>query len=249
MQVPKASWERVIDVSQFNNGGHPIDWSTVVPNLKRLGYARVLMRATYGPAYEDPQFVHNWSQLKSLGFPKGAYHAALPGITGNVDANAQHQAAFFLSVIDREGGIQGDDWPILDLERVNGLTKDQLAYWAAHWMASINAAVKNPKNPAVFYSYRAFIQEHLALYGMLARHPLWLAYYPGGTTLPSHAPPDVGGWTQYFGWQYTDSLTIPGISGPVDGSVFAVTPTPLEKADDEIALLKAKIANAEKDLR
>lgn len=226
MQIPKVSWERAIDVSQFNNGGHPIDWNTVVPHLEQLGYSRVLMRATYGPGYEDPQFVHNWSQLKSLGFSKGAYHAALPGISGNVDADAQHQAAFFLSVINREGGIDGNDWPILDLEESNGLTKVQLALWASHWMASINAAVKNPKNPALFYSYGAFIQDRLTLYDLLAQYPLWLADYPGGTTLPKQAPPNVGAWTRYFGWQYTDGLTIPDIAGPVDGSVFAITPNP-----------------------
>lgn len=128
-------------------------------------------------------------------------------------------------MVDREGGIQGDDWPILDLERVNGLTKDQLAFWASHWMASINAAVKNSKNPAVCYSYRAFIQERLALYDILAQYPLWLADYPGGTALPTHAPANVGRWTRYFGWQYTDGLAIPGISGSVDGSVFAIAPT------------------------
>ena len=262
MQIPQKDWIRAIDVSQFNNNGQPIDWTGVVPALKLAGIERVIVRSSYGPNYEDPQFRANWTALKQLGMPVGAYHAAVPGLTPNLDAHAQDQSAFFLNLINQVGGIQGDDWPILDLENVGGLAPDQLTLWASHWLSCVDAAVRNPKNPAIFYSYEAFITAHMGLYPTLARRPLWIAVYPGGSAVPPTAPANVGAWTHYFGWQYTDALTIPGIAGNVDGSVFAegsATPSPtpepqpaptpdVSTLEAENAALTAKIANAQKAL-
>ena len=245
MQIPESTWLRTIDVSQFNNGGKPIPWDTVVPELPKLGIGRVLVRASYGPGYEDPQFAYNWAALKRLGVPKGAYHAGVPGASPNLDAHAQQQSAFFLDVVNKAGGIQGDDWPILDFEDLGGLTPDQMTLWASHWLACVDAAVRNSKNPAIFYSYPAFIAAHMGLYDTLASRPLWLADYPGGTALPTFAPPNVGAWTSYFGWQYTDALTIPGITGAVDGSVFAVVVPPPAPATPpvDVTALEAQVAD------
>lgn len=228
MQIPKAEWPKSIDVSQFNNGGRPIDWAAVVPELKKLGVERVIVRASYGPHYEDPQFRHNWLTLKQLRFPKAAYHAAVPGQSPNLDAHAQQQSSFFLHLVDEVGGFQGDDWPILDYENAESLTPADLTRWAAHWLACVDAAVKNPKNRAILYTYVGFVQAHLALYDMLANRPLWIADYPGGTEVPTRGVPDVGGWTAYRGWQFTDKAQIPGIAGPVDLSVWVGEP--VEKA-------------------
>lgn len=263
MQIPKAEWPKSIDVSQFNNGGKPIDWAAVVPELKKLGVERVIVRASYGPNYEDPQFRHNWLSLKQLHFPKAAYHAAVPAHSPNLDAHAQHQSGFFLHLVDEVGGLQGDDWPILDYENTEGLTPADLTRWAAHWLACVDAAVKNPKNPAILYTYVGFVRAHLGLYDMLGNRPLWIADYPGGTAVPIRAVPNVGAWTHYRGWQYTDKGVVSGIQGPVDFSVWdepsvspaasasittaktASTSSDLEK---ENAALKATIASAQKVL-
>ncbi len=262
MQIPQADWLRTIDVSQFNNGGQPIDWLSVVPHLPPLRIGRVIVRSSYGSGYIDPQFAANWQALKSLKVPVGVYHAAMPGASPNLYAHAQAQAAFFLEAVGKVGGIQGTDWPILDLENTGGLTPDQLALWAQHWIGCVNAAVKNPKNPVLFYSYSAFIAQHLGLYATVAHTPLWLAAYPAGASLPTTAPANVGGWTQYFGWQYTDAAQIPGITGAVDESVFAISivdsspvipdpePDPvIHTLQSEVKTLETKIAAAQKALQ
>lgn len=256
MQVPQTDWECVIDVSQFNNGGQPISWKTILPTLQSEGITRVLIRASYGSNYEDPLFRYNWTTLRGLQFPIGAYHAAVPGSTPNIDAHAQDQSAFFLRLINAVGGVQGDDWTILDLENTGGLNPTQLTLWASHWIACVDAAVRNPQNPTIFYSYVAFIAQHLSSYSTLAPRPLWIADYPGSTTLPTNAPPNVGAWTTYFGWQFTDALTLAGITGSVDESVFAIVhPTPAKPATPTLAdveaentALRNKIANAQKAL-
>lgn len=257
MQIPQSAWPQSIDVSQFNNGGQPIDWPRVLPALQQRGITRVLVRASYGSGYEDPQFAHNWHSLKALGFPVGAYHAAVPGLTPTLDAHAQQQSSFFLAVVNRQGGLQGDDWPILDYENAQGLAAADLSYWAAHWLSCVDAAVKNPANPAIFASYPAFIAQHLTLYAMLARYPLWLGAYPGGQALPTQAPPAVGAWTQYRGWQYSDTGVIPGIQGAVDLSVWDVAAPPpapdpaaaVAALEAQVATLTAKITAAQKALQ
>jgi len=224
MQIPESSWERSIDVSEFNNGGHPINWDAVVPILRACNppVERVIVRASYGPNYEDPAFRHNWQALKRLNVPKGAYHAAVPGQMPNLEAQAQQQSAFFLGVVNHVGGFQGDDWSILDLEQIGGLSPDKLTVWALHWLSCVDSAVKNPRSPSVFYSYPAFIKAYMSFYDTLSCRPLWLADYVGGTSLPQSSPPNVGDWTRYYGWQYTDAMSIKHIEGGVDGSVFAV---------------------------
>lgn len=231
MQIPQSSWERAIDVSQFNNQGQPIDWHQVVPILERMepSITRVIVRASYGTNYQDPMFAHSWRALTQLGVLKGAYHAAVPGETPNLESDAQQQAAYFLSVVNHQGGIAVNDWPILDLEQDGGLTPDKLTLWASHFLSCVDAAVVHAENVAIFYSYPSFIANHMGILETLRARPLWIADYPGGSRLPHSAPPDVGDWTTYFGWQYTNDLRIANIIGPVDGSVFA-QPSPTLRA-------------------
>jgi hypothetical protein len=47
--------------------------------------------------------------------------------------------------------------------------------------------------------------------------PLWIAMY---TSIPINPefPPNVGGWTRWRIWQYSESQTVQGIGNPVDAN-------------------------------
>lgn len=192
-----------IDVSQFQG---VINWSAVKSSGKvQLVYAR----ATDGANIVDSQFSANWTGIRSVGLPRGAYHVAMPsGTTPSlIAANAQHQAAVFLNVVNQSGGIVGGDLPpALDVESTGGLSDGDLVLWIQHWLSDLNAAVTNPSQTAILYASLNFFQTHLsALHGTVR---LWIADYS--------AMPNIG----QIGHQYTDALIIPGISVNVDGDTW-----------------------------
>lgn len=209
-----------IDVSQFQG----------TPNWKQVRAARVAgapvslvyVRSTYGPSVEDPEFGRNWTGTADTGLAHGAYHFALPSGTSAsaLAASAQRQAAFFLAVVNRQGGITGADAPaVLDLE-VTGtpggpaLDGAALTAWATSWLDDVNAAVGKSAAPALLYTNLNFWQSYLT--GLSGRVSLWVADY--GATPP----------VAHVGHQYTDSLTVTGITGAVDGDRFdaALVPAP-----------------------
>ena len=51
----------------------------------------------------------------------------------------------------------------------------------------------------------------------LKNMPLWIALY---TAIPGNPqiPPDVGGWTRWRIWQYSESATVAGVSNKVDAN-------------------------------
>lgn len=249
MQVPQSTWQRSIDVSDFDNDERPIAWGAVVPQLAGLGIDRVIVRAGFGADWTDTQFVHNWTSLQAVGFPKGAYFAANPDPTLSPETDAQHQAAVFLATVNRVGGIQGNDWVILDFERQQGLAPDALVAWARQWLGSVYVALGSGENVPIFYSYWAFIAETMGNPTALSRWPLWIAAYPGGAALPTSAPPPLAGWADYTGWQYSNQGQIPGIAGAVDLSVWAL-PRPAQPASDPTtAQLQAQLQAAQTEIQ
>lgn len=205
-----------IDVSQYQ--GTP-DWAAV--KAAAIGGAPLSLayiRSTYGPSTEDPEFARNWAGAAGAELVHGAYHFALPSgsSASTLAASAQRQAAYFLDVVDRQGGITAADMPpVLDLEVTGApggaaLDGAQLAAWAAHWLADVNAAAGLAAGSALLYTYLSFWQTYLApnasVLGTGVR--LWIADY-GGTPPVAHV-----------GHQYTNRLIVAGIVGAVDGDRF-----------------------------
>ena len=243
MQMPKPAWPKAIDVSEANNAGRPIDWAQVVPKLKTRGIDRVIVRASYGAGYEDALFAHNWTALGKLGFPRGAYHAAVPSEVPNFIESSHQQAGFFWDIVKTHGGMTDKDFAVLDLEITGGLAPAPLTKWGHQWFLGLEKAMAPHTHRTVFYSYVAFIEAYMTDYYLLRIRPLWVADYTGGTALPTKAPPNVGDWTRYYGWQYTDQGSVAGIYGPVDLSVFdpAVVESPLKTLEAELARVNKEI--------
>lgn len=197
-----------IDVSDFQGS---IDWAQVAGAKKSFAY----IRASSGSNLQDSTFATNWQQARNAGLVIGAYHNAEPGggpSDAGIVSDAQHQAAFFLDIVDRSGGIQGYNLaPALALSTSNALNPQQLLLWVEHWMADVDAAVRNPAQIAMLYSDPNFITTALQNTTALSHRPLWIAYYNA-----SGAPPTVGGWARWTAWQYGNQGRVAGIHGLVD---------------------------------
>lgn len=71
----------------------------------------------------------------------------------------------------------------------------------------------------IIYSYPAFLEQYFPDADFLVVHDLWVAWYePGPPKLPRP-------WTSWWGWQYTGTGQLPGVTGPVDISYLSAAQT------------------------
>ena len=164
------------------------------------------IRSTYGHTILDAMFKRNWQQSQKAGFRIWAYHYAVPGASP-----AQTQVAFMLDALHSVGGYKaGYLPPALDLEEDDGLTDVELRDWAVAFCEDLDAAINNPFQRTMIYSYQSFIDAHPLTFAALADRLLW---FPA---LGTNQPADVGPFKQWAVWQYSDTGSIAGIRTPVD---------------------------------
>lgn len=208
-----------IDVSEFQ--GAP-KWPQVrSARISGSPVSLVYVRSTYGPSVGDTAFAANWTGTAQAGLAHGAYHFALPSGSSPsaLVASALRQAAFFLASVNREGGITGADAPaVLDLEVTGApggpaLDGAALTAWATAWLDDVNAAVGNSAAPALLYTNLNFWQSYLT--GLSGKVRLWVADYG--------ASPSIA----HVGHQYTNTLSVAGIAGAVDGDRFDAALVPV----------------------
>jgi GH25 family lysozyme M1 (1,4-beta-N-acetylmuramidase) len=190
---------RGIDVSTYQGA---ISWSKVHGS----GVEFAIARATLGTTYSDPTFKTNWAGIKSAGMIRGAYHYFHP------DKDATVQADRLVDAINAAGGLKpGDLPPMLDLEVLNGVSAATAVSRAKTFLARIE---QRTGRRALVYSYVYFFQSTLGNPDLSA-YPLNIADYRG------RACPDIpDAFKTWVIWQYTDSATVPGVSGGVDGDYF-----------------------------
>lgn len=156
----------------------------------KSGLAFGFAKATEGLTYTDVQFARNWSQMKTRGLVRGAYHFGHPG------NSATSEADHFLSVV-RGKGLAVGDLLALDLETTDGRSPAQVAAWAKAWCQRVQAqAGVRP----IVYTYLSYAQGGYC--AGLGGYPLWVAApsYSAG-----HPPMPAGPWKSWVLHQYTDS--------------------------------------------
>ena len=155
------------------------------------GVPCVIVKATQGTSYTDPDFADFMERGRSVGLIMGAYAYINPG-------NGAGQADYLLNVSHLQAG---DLQPIVDAEAL-GLTK-------ATTEAALTELEAQGKKPILYASY-AFWRDNL---GSPTRWPLWMAAYRAVMpTLPSAV--------KLFAWQFSDHAVVPGIAEPCDCSHF-----------------------------
>ena len=184
-----------IDVSEWQGN---IDFDEV----RKAGIDTVYIRSSEGNDYVDPYFERNYEKAKRAGLRIGFYHY----VTARSASQAEYQAHFFVSLIrgkEFEGKIA------MDFEDLTDLTNREINTIAK---AFIKEVERLSKKKAVIYSdasnaENTFDEE-------LTAYPLWIAQY--GVSEPS----DAVRWSEWAGWQYSDSGRVSGISGDVDRDHF-----------------------------
>jgi lysozyme len=178
-----------IDVS--NHQGH-INWKAVADAGKVFAF----MKATEGLNFVDPFLGLNWSQSKEHGLFRGAYHYARPEQGSGAD-----QALFFLNELALEPG----DLLALDLE--DGPPGSGLGAFALDFLKTCH---EETGCRPVLYTGTPFIQEHAVNQPALSEYGLWLAAWRD--TMPPAPTP----WNVIAFWQFSATMTCPGVIGKCD---------------------------------
>ena len=201
-----AGPEAGIDVSTFQG---TIDWAAVASS----GIAFAYMRAGEGCCAKDLTFQTNWAGAGANGLQRGAYLYFHPAD----DPNAQ--ATLLLQQLQSVGFHQGDLIPVIDVETTDGLSQSAIVSGLRTLVNDIAASIG--VLPAI-YTAPSWWDSHVTSSAFTA-DPLWVANWCGSCSAPTLP---AGGWggLGYQVWQYSDNLTVPGISGSVDGDRASTEP-------------------------
>lgn len=188
-----SSWIQGIDVSHHQG---TIDWSRV----GSAGYKFAFIKALEGITSFDPQFQANWAGAQAAGLLRGAYHF----YHANDDPQAQAEA--FLSVYQPS---PGDLPPALDIEISDGKSAGTILQGIEVWLSAVEE--KAGVRPILYTGLSFWKSLGSAQFG---GYPLWIAEY--GVS----SPIVPAGWTSWTFWQYSESGSVPGITGTVDLDTF-----------------------------
>lgn len=174
----------------------------------------VIIKATEGVGYKDPNFNNFANQATTLGKKIGFYHFARP-YAQNFN-NPKSEADWFVSVIQPYIGkaMLILDW---EAERKND------AAWAKAWLDRVKELTGVIP---VFYTYESCINSYNFSSIADAGYPLWVAryldYVPDvNYNMASAGPkPNVKWWKNYIMWQWTSSGRLDGWGGNLDCNIF-----------------------------
>ncbi|TWU30172.1 Lysozyme M1 precursor [Bythopirellula polymerisocia] len=152
----------------------------------------------------------------------------LPGTTPYLDAVSE--ANDFLDAIVPYYQTGSYLPPVADVENLpdfssSALEKTFISNWVQIFSDTINATLGS--RPIIYTSKSGANTRYTS--SVAAQHELWEAWWKGTGT----SNPPVASDTPLFGdwlfWQWTDSWSVPGVTGNVDGDVFEGTQAQLEQ--------------------
>lgn len=182
------------DISHFQGD---IQWNELTGQPSSgVAMRFVLIKATEGGDYVDDMFGQYFSDARSHGLIRGAYHYFI------ATTDPVIQARNFIQTVQLK---PGDLPPIVDVEQ-KGRSVMQLQNDLKLWLRLVE---QHYGVPPIIYSSHKFREKYLR-HESFDRYPFWLARY-------YVSEPDRNDWVF---WQYTDSGTLPGIGSQVDLNVF-----------------------------
>jgi lysozyme len=193
---PGASALHGVDVSTYQG---TIAWAQVKAAKIDFAFARI----SDGTTHPDAQFASNWQGMKSAGLVRGAYQYF------RASQDAAGQANLVVSSLATAGGLLPGDLPVvLDLETADGQSESTIEAHVQTWLVAV--AAQTGRAPIVYTSLGTYPVTTSAF----ASYPLWVADW---TTA---CPAMPNGWSDWKFWQYSDTGSVPGISGAVDLDEF-----------------------------
>jgi len=196
-----------IDVSKWQG---TINWSAV---KNQGGKEFAFIKATEGVGYVDPTFTTNMNGAFNAGMYVGAYHFATPFTNGSYDAisEANDFCNAIMPYINRDKFLR----PVLDLEAGAELGSSTLSYWANAFMNHVKS--RTGLDP-IIYCNSNYAKNYLN--STVNKWDLWIANW---TFNPYGSMTNTGVWSDWKFWQYSDRLSVAGISTNVDGNAFKGT--------------------------
>lgn len=168
----------------------------------------------------DTKFLEFAEQCKRYGIKSGGYHYGIPSYDLNT---ADMQCDDFINTLEKAYGNKnyGILMPVLDIEEPTNpnMNTDALLRWINRFRTRFESKTRRR---LMLYASVVFIQENNNFQLSngtypLNNMPLWVAMY---TRIPVNPPfpPNVGGWTRWRMWQYTDQAQVEGVDNLVDGN-------------------------------
>lgn len=186
-----------IDVSRFQGS---IDFDRV----KESGIEAVYIKAGEGGNITDPFFEQNYERASRAGLIVGFYYY----LTALNPEQARIQAEDFYELIR---GKSFTARPVMDYENFDGLEREDINEIGISFLEETEALTGI--TPMIYTD--ASVAQTIWT-DRFSRYPLWIADYSNRDEFPQ----DITVWDTWTGYQYSDTGTVPGITGDVDLNRF-----------------------------
>ncbi|OPJ61714.1 glycoside hydrolase family 25 protein [Clostridium chromiireducens] len=204
-----------IDINEYTTN---VQFDVIATKVDFL-YLRSSGSAT-GRFRVDRRFLEFAAASRNYGIPVGAYHFGVPSYDLT---DADRQCDDFINVLQQGFGNRdyGELFPVLDVETPvdKSISTTVLINWIDRFRKRFE---RKTRRRLMLYTGLFFIElyNNFNIPGRgfpLKNMPLWIAMYLRVPTNP-RIPPNVGGWTRWKIWQYSESETVEGIGNPVDAN-------------------------------
>ena len=193
-----------VDINEYTQS---VDFAVLSTKIDFL-YLRASGSAS-GRFRTDRKFVDFAQKSREFGIPVGAYHFGVP--------------ADDLTTADSQFGNKdyGDLFPVIDVEvpTDKSLAVETVVNWIDRFRKRFE---KKTRRRIMLYTGTFYVELYNNFFIPGRGYPLknmilWIAMY---TSIPGNPayPPDVGGWTRWRVWQYSENATVQGIGNPVDAN-------------------------------
>ena len=204
-----------IDINEYSQG---VDFTVLATTIDFL-YLRSSGSAT-GRFRVDRKFLEFARNARSMKIPVGAYHFGVPSYDLTT---ADSQCDDVINILQDAFGEKdyGDLFPVLDVETPTdkSISTQALINWSERFKTRFE---KKTRRRLILYTGVFFVEIYNNFFIPNKGYPLknmilWIAYY---TAISGNAPvpPDVGGWTRWRVWQYSESATVAGVTSKVDAN-------------------------------
>ncbi|WP_294404337.1 glycoside hydrolase family 25 protein [uncultured Clostridium sp.] len=192
----------------------------------------------------DKKFFDYVRSSREYGIPVGAYHFGVPSYDLT---DADRQCDDFIQVLQQGFGNRnyGDLFPVLDVETPidKSISTKVLVEWIDRFRKRFE---KKTRRRLMLYTGLFFIEIYDNFYVQGRGYPLknmilWIAMYTSVPINPK-VPPDIGGWTRWRVWQYSEGQRIQGVGNPVDAN-WGPDNIALLMQPKDVSGLKARLEN------
>lgn len=215
MQNKNANSRFGVDINEYTQS---VDFTVLAKKVDFL-YLRSSGSGS-GKFRVDKKFIDFAKKSREFGIPVGAYHYAVPSYDLTT---ADSQCDGFIDILQQGFGVKdyGDLFPVVDVEAPTdkSISTEALINWVDRFRKRFE---KKTKRRLMLYTGLFFVEmyNNFKVPGKgypLKNMPLWIAMYTAVPTNPPF-PPDVGGWTRWRIWQYSEKAKVDGVGNPVDAN-------------------------------